>query len=123
MINEVSIKYLYKHTKRPKDGFPVTLLEEVERKCAEHFDLSFEDGLMVIGSLSDSNPFKRIRMSCIKGFEIIDCEVAAVIDHCIIFFNNADGTIKVNMKKESMPFWRRVAEPFRRLFRRKCDPE
>jgi len=108
MINKVAIKYLYKHTKRPKDGLPKEKLEEVCRLCEEHFKISFDDEFMTIGSLDDCSPFKKIRISCIRGFEIADCEVAAVLNYCILFFNNRTGTIKINFKTEGIGFWQRL---------------
>ena len=44
MINRITIKYLYKHTHRPKDGFHDSLLRKVADCCREHFKVAFEDG-------------------------------------------------------------------------------
>lgn len=108
MINKVAIKYLYKHTKRPKDGLPESKLKEVCEKCSHFFQISFDNEFMTIGSLDDCSPFKQIRLSCINGFEIIDNEVAAVLNSCIIFFNNQTGAIKINIKTESKSVWQRL---------------
>lgn len=79
MINRITIRYLYKHTHRPKDGFHDSLLRKVADCCREHFKVAFEDGCMIVGVLDYDNPFRRIRLSCIKGFKIVDNEVAVVI--------------------------------------------
>ena len=74
MFNETAIKYLYKHTKRAEGGLPQRLLDEVVEKCAR-FQVSFDNCCMKIGMLDDGNPFKQIRLSCIKGIEIVDNEM------------------------------------------------
>lgn len=112
MINKVAIKWLYKHTKRPKAGFPEEVLAEVTKKCEHFFQVSFKDGFMTIGSLEDYSPFKHIRLTCIKGFEIVDPEVAVVTGTYIIFFNNKTGAIKINIKDESRPIWEKFTHIF-----------
>lgn len=106
MFNEAAIKYLYKHTKRAEGGLPQRLLDEVVEKCAR-FQVSFDNCCMKIGMLDDGNPFKQIRLSCIKGIEIVDNEIAVVMNASIIFLDNTDGSIKVSIKNDRKSVWRR----------------
>ncbi len=108
MINRITIKYLYKHTHRPKDGFHDSLLRKVADCCREHFKVAFEDGCMIVGVLDYDNPFRRIRLSCIKGFKIVDNEVAVVMEQSILFFNNSTGAIKINFRCDDDPWWKRL---------------
>ena len=54
MINELALKYLYKNTHRPIDGFPKSVLQTVETCCKHSFDISFNTDYMVVGSLDDA---------------------------------------------------------------------
>lgn len=108
MINRITIKYLYKHTHRPKDGFHDSLLRKVADCCREHFKVAFEDGCMIVVVLDYDNPFRRIRLSCIKGFKIVDNEVAVVMEQSILFFNNSTGAIKINFRCDDEPWWKRL---------------
>lgn len=108
MISRITIKYLYKHTHRPKDGFHDSLLRKVADCCREHFKVAFEDGCMIVGVFDYDNPFRRIRLSCIKGFKIVDNEVAVVMEQSILFFNNSTGAIKINFRCDDEPWWKRL---------------
>ena len=65
-------------------------------------------GCMIVGVLDYDNPFRRIRLSCIKGFKIVDNEVAVVMEQSILFFNNSTGAIKINFRCDDDPWWKRL---------------
>ena len=46
---------------------------------------------MIVGVLDYDNPFRRIRLSCIKGCKIVDNEVAVVMEQSILFSATAQG--------------------------------
>lgn len=110
MINKVTIKYLYRHTHRPKNGFSASLLNQVVDSCGKFFKIVFEDGYMIVGAFDVDNPFRRIRLSCIKGFRIVDNEVAVVMDQSILFFNNATGAVKINFRCSEESWWQRFLD-------------
>ena len=89
------------------------MLRNVADCCREHFKVAFEDGCMIVGVLDCDNPFRRIRLSCIKGFKIVDSEVAVVMEQCILFFNNSTGAIKINFRCDDAPWWQRLLSWFR----------
>ncbi len=108
MVNKRTIKYLYKNIRRPKNGLPRKLFAEVEERCRECFNITFENGLMTIGSLDECSPFRNIRISSINGFKIAGNEVAVVMEQSILFFNNATGTIDVNLREPEESFFQRI---------------
>ncbi len=112
MMNKTSIKYLYKHTKRPKNGFPASVLDKITEECSQFHKISFDKDKMTIGALDDGNPFKYIRLTCINGFEIIDHVVAVVMHTGIIFLNNENGSIRIHFKKERQSVWSKIIQWF-----------
>ena len=48
MMNKTSIKYLYKHTKRPKNGFPASVLDKITEECSQFHKISFDKDKMTI---------------------------------------------------------------------------
>lgn len=123
MINKVTIKYLYRHTRKPKDGFKESLLEEVAECCKEHFDVAFSNGFMEVRALEADNPFRRIRLNNIQGFKIVGNEVAVVMVRSILFFDNATGAVKINFRCSEPSLWQKFCEwlcPCHHQHRRAC---
>lgn len=110
MINKVTIKYLYRHTHKPKDGFKKSLLDEVAECCREHFDVAFKDGFMEVRALDADNPFRHISLRNIRGFKIVGSEVAVVMERSILFFDNATGSVKINFRCSEPTLWERICE-------------
>ena len=117
MISRAGIRSLYK-AKKPEDGYSVQFLNMICDKCNKYHKLEFKDGFMIIGSLDHCNPFKRIRLSCIKSIQDLGDEVAVVLSTCIIIFNNITGKISINIRSDKMnggcPFLQKIASLFRR---------
>ncbi len=107
MVNKRTTKYLYKNIRRPKNGLPRKMFAEVEEVCRECFNIKFEDGFMIVGALDEYSPFRRIRISSINGFKIVDKEVAVVTEQSILFFNNNTGAINVNLREPKVSVWQR----------------
>ena len=110
MINEIAIKYLYKNTHRPIDGFPKSVLQTVETCCKHSFDISFNPDYMVVGSLDDGNPCKMLKMQNINGFVVVDKEVAVVMCDRIIFFDNRNRTVRINIRSDIPSYWKLVKD-------------
>lgn len=117
MISKEAIDYLYKKTKRPKNGFSETFLNQISEKCGKHHKLQFKDGYMIIGSLEEYNPFRKIRISAIRGIVELDVVIAVVLNTSIIFFNNHTGKIDINIRSaqpKKTSFFRKLTQFFRK---------
>lgn len=115
MISKEAIDYLYKKTKRPKEGFSETFLTQISEKCSKYHKLQFNDGYMIIGALEEYNPFRKIKISAIRGIVELDVVIAVVLNTSIIFFNNHTGKIDINIRsahQKKISFLQRLTQFF-----------
>lgn len=97
MISKEGIKNLYK-AKQPRHGYTTEYLQGICSKCNKNFQMDIVDGDIVIGSLDNHNPFKRISFSRIKSIHDLGDEVAIVFSSCILFLDNISGKININVR-------------------------
>lgn len=102
-MNEVitksnTTKWQHNDVQSRNGAFPDELLSKVAAKCYDFFKLSFSDGFMIVGSMNNKCPFKKIRLSGIKGFRISEKYVAIVMDSYVMLLDNNTGDVKVALK-------------------------
>lgn len=115
MINKDVIQFLYKKAKHPTKEFNKEFLDAVSEKCGKFHHVKFTDEYMIIDDLDTQNPFRNIRLSCIRRIEEIGEYVAVVLNSCIILFNNHTGKISINLRN-SIGNKSCTTNPFKRLF-------
>ena len=98
MVSKDGIKKLYRK-KAPSGGYSKEFLQGICDKCSKFHKLRIADGNLVIGALDESNPFRSLRLSCIKSIEDLGDEEAIVLGPCILFFNNVTGKININFRR------------------------
>ena len=103
MINQKVIDTLYKqYSKAPKsiDGLDMPLLFDA---AGAHHDISvdIDDNMnaeLVIGSIEDMSPFKRLPMHRIHAIVPFENWVAIVMHSSIIFLNKKNDKVSVHLK-------------------------
>lgn len=115
MISKDVIQFLYKKAKHPTKEFNKEFLDAVSEKCGKFHHVKFTDEYMIIDDLDTQNPFRNIRLSCIRRIEEIGEYVAVVLNSCIILFNNHTGKISINLRN-SIGNKSCTTNPFKRLF-------
>lgn len=115
MINKDVIQYLYKKAKRPTKEFKKEFLDTISEKCGKFHHVKFTDEYMIIDDLDTHNPFRSIRLSCIRRIEEIGEHIAVVLNSCIILFNNHTGKISINLRN-SIGNTPCPTNPLKRLF-------
>lgn len=98
MISKDGMKRLYK-IKAPSGGYSKEFLQGICDKCSKYHKLHIADGNLVIGALDEKNPFRSLRLSCVKSIEDLGDEVVVVLEPCILFFNNVTGIININFRR------------------------
>ncbi len=100
MITEQVIKEIYKKFKRaPKNIDDLRIPYFVE--LLKHHNLVYENDELIVGSLEEFNPFRRLLARRLRGILEFDRHVAFVTPAHILFLGKNDNSVQVHMKPDN----------------------
>lgn len=99
MITEKVIKEIYKKfSKSPKNIDDLRIPYFIE--LLKHHQLQYANDELIIGSLEEFNPFRRLLGRRLRGILEFDRHVALVCPSHILFLGKKDNSVQVHMKPE-----------------------
>lgn len=109
MITQKVIDTLYKtYRKRPAsaDELDIGLLFEIP---VEHHDIEIDDNAnLLINSLPQFSPFRKLSLSRINAIVEFENKVAVVLSSSIIFLNKNDNKSFIHIREEKMSLIDRI---------------
>ena len=103
MITEKVIKEIYKRFRKPPMDIAELEIPKYIEMLKGHHSLKFDDGELIVESLEEFNPFRRIlgrRLLAILEFER---NVAIVTPSHILFLSKNSDQVRVHIKPERTP--------------------
>lgn len=109
MINQETIKELYRKFPQPSNNLRLELFKE---GFIKHHNLLTTDNDLIINSVDKDSPFHEIPLRNIAAIEDFPDFTAIILRNSILFLNKSNNDIHVHIKMEQMSLWDKVKNLF-----------
>lgn len=116
MVSRKVIEEIYrKYRREPKPEQQQQIIKTLIDTVGETHHLTTDSqGFLIIGSLDEMSPFRRIMIRRIHGVAVFEKSAAIVLPNSIIFLNRKDDGVNIHFKPNPTSFWEKVKWWFRK---------